>query len=119
MINTEKLEQLLTDIPEGEFGSFLRLYFSESKANLDAVKSAVGIGDLETFNYHVHKEASSSLIFGLEEYGNYLRGIEAAIGKSVFDMARFDLQALCGLADSAHASLRAACAHAQDTSGTA
>ena len=106
MINRATASRLVSDLPDVELAPMIELYLSESAANREAIEVAVSAGDLQGLNYHVHKEASSSLIFGLEDYGNYLREIEAQIKDGAFSLSQFDLKELSGLAESAQLALR-------------
>jgi HPt (histidine-containing phosphotransfer) domain-containing protein len=106
VINRATASRLVSDLPDAELAPMIELYLSESAANCDAIEAAVSEGDLQGLNYHIHKEASSSLIFGLEDYGNYLREIEAKIKAGAFSLSQFDLKELSGLAESAQFALR-------------
>lgn len=107
MINDPILAKLRSDFDDDEeLFSFFSLYFSESKANLAAIKTSLEANELESLKFYVHKEGSASLIFGLDDYGNYLRRMESKIDDGDFEIEDTDFSMLFDLANSSHTLLR-------------
>lgn len=108
LINNETIKDLETDLSKGEFCALVEMYLQQSVKQLASIVEAIENGELEKLKYQVHKEASSSLIFGLEEYGYYLRKIERDIDLDRYDSNSVDVDLMQDLMTKSHSVLRQA-----------
>lgn len=107
-INSETIKELESDLLKEQFCALVEMYLQQSVKQLASIVELIESDELEKLKYLIHKEASSSLIFGLEEYGYYLRKIERNIDLDRYDSNSVDVGLMQDLMTKSHSALRRA-----------
>jgi len=108
LINKETIKELETDLPREDFCALVEMFLQQSVKQLASIVEIIESDELQELKHLIHKEASSSLIFGLEEYGYYLRKIERDIDLDRYDSNSVDVGLMQDLMTKSHSALRLA-----------